>query len=145
MTVRPRNSGKSSFQTSHGILLSTSFDHAFQLRFRPRHASGRTFRPRLCTSHWSRRSSCSGMLGSWVGAQRRRTRGKSFSGFSPDDCEALTTAFFWDSSMNLCCICLTFCDYSNSSHLRVHSLDFENSSQRTSIANQKHRCESVLS
>ena len=112
-------------------------------------SSEHIFQPRLPatppTCHSNRGISFLGMLGSWVGAERPRTRGKSFSGIGPDDCEALTTAFFWDSCINLCCHQLDFLRlYFNSEHFGVQSLDFENSSQNTSIVNWKHRCDSVL-
>ena len=57
-------------------------------------AFGHVFRPRLPTCHSNRGTFFSSILGSWVGAQRPRTRGKSFSGFGSDDCESLTTVFF---------------------------------------------------
>ena len=104
-------------------------------------SSGHAFR----TCHSNRGTSFSGILGSWVGAQRPRTRGKSFSGFGPDDCEALTTALIWDSCINLCCHQLVSLRlYSNSEHFGVQSLDFEKSSQRTSICKCKHDCDSCV-
>ena len=82
-TVNPRNSGKSPFQIFVSYLV-----------FRPR-LSGHALRPRLPTCQSNRGTSFSGKLGFRVGAQRLRTRGKPFSGFGPDDCETLTTAFFF--------------------------------------------------
>ena len=51
----------------------------------------------------------------------------------PDDCEALTTAFFWNSCTYLRCHQLDLRLYSNSEHSGVQSLDFKKSSPRTSI------------
>ena len=77
---------------------STFSDHAFRTRL-PTTLSGHAFRPRFL----NRGTSFSSKLGSWVGAQRLRARGKPFSGFGPDDREAPTIAFFSDSCTNLCC------------------------------------------
>ena len=98
--VRPRNSGKSSFQ----ILLSFLGSPAMFLCTFSVHA----FRPRLPKSHPNRGTSFLGMLGSKVDAQPPRTRGKSFSGFGQQDCEALTTTFFSDSCIDLRCHRLDF-------------------------------------